>query len=329
MEKGRKWRVSVLTPVHGTPLPLLERAFRSLKAQSFGFSRIQWVLVLHNCAESYRREVERLCRDCPNVRIHCANAEGTGVAYARNITLRLAEGEYIFFLDADDEMKPACIERVAGEMERSQASTAIFAAEVQKEGESSPYWTDAAPAEGGSHVFERGDPRIGRSMCISGMALWARCYRQDFLAKEGLVFNDGSRYGEDFLFNIAATAAARRVCVLPDFCGYTYYAGIGMTKELKDYDGDPGIIFLRLYRYGKACGLDLSNVLWFWMAQFAGLHLFSNRPAEAKKRFAASIKPLVDALPPPSMERRAFQEKMSADCRFVRSSLALYCGGKS
>lgn len=321
MEKGKKWRTSVLTPVHGTPLPLLERVFRSLKAQSFGFPRIQWVLVLHNCDEAYRREVFRLCHGYPNICIFRAEAEDTGVSYARNVTLALAEGEYIFFLDADDEMKPACIEVVVGEMEGSKADTAIFTADLKGMGK---LWTDAAPAEG-ILTLERGDPRIGRSMCFSGMLLWARCYRRDFLAREGIFFNEGFPYGEDYLFNVQATGTARRVCVLPDFCGYAHYPGIGMTKGIKDYDGDPGLFASRLYRYGRACGLELANAIWYWASLVVSAYLFSDVPAGSKKKVAKSLRTIVETLPSPSLECKAFQEEMDAKYRFVLSSLALYC----
>ena len=48
-----KRRVSVLTPVHSTPFPLLKRSDDSLLRQTIGFSQIQWVLVLHNCGDDY------------------------------------------------------------------------------------------------------------------------------------------------------------------------------------------------------------------------------------------------------------------------------------
>ena len=61
---------------------------------------------------------------------------------------------------------------------------------------------------------------------------------------------------------------AERVCVLPDYSGYAYNLGIGMTAGLaaEEAGGDAGEFLLRLYRYGKICGLDLTNVMWKWAA---------------------------------------------------------------
>ena len=225
-----KSRVSVLTPVHNTALELLRKAFDSLRSQSFGFATIQWVVVFHNCDQAYVQAAMRMLRGYPNITCSVVSAEGTGVSYARNATLRLAEGEYIFFLDADDEMLPSCIERVVAEMDRHGADTAVFKAECRMRRSVVSHWTDAIsnPCDE-SVVFERGDPRIGKSMCASGMTLWTRCYRRDFLRKEKMTFNEGFFYAEDFLFNIQATGMADKVCVLPELCGYAYSFGIGMT----------------------------------------------------------------------------------------------------
>lgn len=248
-EKCKK-RVSVLTPVHNTAIELLQKAFNSLRKQSFGFVNIQWVVVLHNCSDVYVDAAKRMFAGYTNISCTVLSAEGAGVSYARNATLHLVEGEYIFFFDADDEMMPSCIERVVAEMDSSNADTAIFTAVCRTGSSVVSHWTDTVSAPGvESVVFEKGDPRIGKSMCASGMTLWTRCYRRDFLLREGIIFNESFSYAEDFLFNIHATGTADKICILPEFCGYVYNIGIGMTTEMlaKNDIGDVEVFLMRLY----------------------------------------------------------------------------------
>ncbi|MGX8686181.1 MAG: glycosyltransferase family 2 protein [bacterium] len=332
-------RVSVLTPVHLTDFPLFKRAFQSLKDQTFGFSGIEWIVVLHNCSQEYAREAKELLAEYPNIRCQELKAEGTGVSFARNTTLSLARGEYVFFLDADDEMLPECIEKVVREMDRSKSDTAIFTAQVintkpgSEDQKNTLLWTDALPGpEGGALILDKGDPRIGKSMCVSGKVLWTRCYRRDFLLREQITFNEAFERGEDFLFNIGATGAAKRVLVLPSICGYRYYVGMGMmerilhesTKTLSnDFSGNSGekagVFYTRLFRYGRICGLDLTNLIWKEMADMGRWFLFSDIPRQIKESYVNSIRPLAGILSPPAMECPGRQDELMEGYRFVKA----------
>ena len=46
---SRSYEFSVVTPFHDTELPLFEQAVASMRAQTYGYKNIQWIVVLHNC----------------------------------------------------------------------------------------------------------------------------------------------------------------------------------------------------------------------------------------------------------------------------------------
>ena len=331
-----KWKVSVLTPVHNTPMEILERAYHSLLGQSFGFSDIQWVVVLHNCERGYIKSVRELLGDQPNISLSEVNKEGTGVSFARNATLEAAEGEYLFFLDSDDEMLPDCVATVVDEMEESLADTAIFSADVTGHGSMDNYFVDADPGLG-TQVFERGDPRISKSMCISGMPLWSRCYRRDLVLESGILFDENLDFGEDFMFNVRMTGRAGRVCIIPQLTGYMYYAGIGMTRsifqavlDVGDGSGTQGnsitaqwqnegtALFIRsAWRIGRRNGLDLNNIMWLLISQFGWLCHFSDMPQMQKDNYMETIRPLIEKLEPPRMEWREKQAELDTCREFV------------
>lgn len=275
-EAQARRRVSVLTPIRNTPVALFERAFESLRKQSFGFQEIEWVIVLHNCTDSYKEDICNRLNGYPNIHIYISDVPGTNIGYARNQTLARATGEYIFFMDADDEMRPDCIEKVIRKMEESGADTSVMDSVWYMHGKGIPYWTDGDPD--GENIYKKGDPNIGKSLCLSGLTLWTRCYRRRFLAEEGLVFDETRENGEDFFFNLEATGKANLVAVLPGYCGYEYYSGIGMTKEIYSEDlltlpeselickaKTDSKLFAEVYRKGTEAGLFMDNYLWFGM----------------------------------------------------------------
>ena len=335
-----KWKVSVLTPVHNTPIEQLIRAYRSLLDQSFGFSGIQWVVVLHNCERDYITRVRELLGGQVNICLSEVSQEGTGVSFARNATLERAEGTYLFFLDSDDEMLPDCIGTVVDEMETAGADTAIFVAKVEGGNGMAVYYTDADPKLG-TQVFDRGDPRISKSMCIGGMPLWCRCYRRDLVSASGILFDEDLDFGEDFIFNVRMTGRAGRVCVMPQLTGYRYYAYIGMTGSIlesaaeKCVNGENGIVslwqnehtglFLRsVYRCGRREGLDLNNTMWLLLTQFSHLFLFSDMPQLHKNNYLETARPLIENLKPPVMEWKEKQAELNSCRDFVRAAAKVH-----
>ena len=313
MEKT--YLVSVLTPIHNTAESLVKRAFRSLKNQSYGFQNLEWVVLLHNCDETCKKNVKDLLAMYPNIRLCEVDAVGTGVGYARNQTLRLATGKWLFFLDADDEMRADCIERVIRAMEKSQADTAIMGALWHMDDKGILYRTDGLPEE--ENLFVAGDPRIGKSLCMSGLTLWTRCYRRQFLLDTGILFDETLREGEDFFFNLSATGAAEKVITLPGYCGYDYYVGIGITKAiyrnqgtLTEEDGatkarQDADLFCRVYHVGKKYGLSMDNYLWhslwlclrFWLFTPLSVQVRENY----KRTFFSVMEPVLSRLARPVM----------------------------
>jgi glycosyltransferase involved in cell wall biosynthesis len=90
-------RISVVIPTRGRP-ELAERAVRSVFAQSFEDYEIVVVI------DGPDRETGEALRQFRDERLHVVHlAENVGGSEARNIGVRFARGEWIAFLDDDDE----------------------------------------------------------------------------------------------------------------------------------------------------------------------------------------------------------------------------------
>ena len=97
-----KYTLSFIIPVFNTEFKIIKRCLKSF--ESINKDIKYEVLFVNDGSEKNRsKEYESLCKMNSNIRyIYKVNG---GVSSARNLGLRMAQGKYIFFVDADD-----CIE---------------------------------------------------------------------------------------------------------------------------------------------------------------------------------------------------------------------------
>ena len=98
-------KVSIITPVYNAE-KFLRRCIDSVIAQTFE----DWEMILVN--DGSKDSSLAICQECAakDERIFVIDRPNGGPSSARNRGIREAEGEYVFFLDADDTITPNCIE---------------------------------------------------------------------------------------------------------------------------------------------------------------------------------------------------------------------------
>lgn len=114
--------VSVVMPTRNRA-ELLPRAIASVRAQTHE----RWeLIVIDDCSSDATAEVlGRLASADPRIRVHRSAARGGGAA-ARNAGIGLAAGEYIAFLDDDDEWIPEKLTRQLAEFEADPSAAIVF-----------------------------------------------------------------------------------------------------------------------------------------------------------------------------------------------------------
>ncbi|UCC69155.1 MAG: glycosyltransferase family 2 protein [Armatimonadota bacterium] len=95
-------RVSVIVPVYNRARAV-QAAAASVLDQSY--QDFELILVDDGSTDDSGRVIDELARQQPE-RIRCSHQENAGVAAARNQGISLSRGEYICFLDSDDEWLP-------------------------------------------------------------------------------------------------------------------------------------------------------------------------------------------------------------------------------
>lgn len=137
-------------------------------------------------------------------RIRVVSQSNQGVSMARNKGLSLAQGEYICFLDSDDELAPAFGEKMYDVAQRKKAD--IVSCDIQL-GTQKKAWTQGKVTEKGySSPF---DAYMTKRLKLY-MGPWAKLYKRD--AINGLTFNQEiSQCGEDILYLYQSLYQAKKL----------------------------------------------------------------------------------------------------------------------
>lgn len=124
--------ISVVMPVYETPPALLDAAIRSVRDQLYP----HWQLCVSDDASTdpaVRQVLERNAGEEPRIRLHFREVRGH-ISANSNDALRLATGDYVALLDADDLITEAALYVVAREIVRDRSIDILFSDEDKLDG---------------------------------------------------------------------------------------------------------------------------------------------------------------------------------------------------
>lgn len=164
-------------------------------------------------------------------RIHLINKENAGVSQARNDALKIASGNYIMFVDADDWIDAETCDRVMCCALEEQADIVMWS-----------YCSETGSRSSRKEIFpekrifidsevkmklhrrflgvlneELAHPELADALC----PVWGKLYRKELL--DGIAFIDLREIGtyEDGFFNLEVFGKAKKVVYLPEY--YYHY----------------------------------------------------------------------------------------------------------
>ncbi|MBZ0105884.1 MAG: glycosyltransferase [Sulfuricella denitrificans] len=201
-------RVSVVVPVFNAE-NFLATAIGSVKGQTIP----DWELVLVDDGSSDKsaQVCEQYARE--DARIRLFSQPNRGPSAARNMGVRVAKGEFVFFMDADDYIFPDALENLLAAADGHGADM-VLGNFCKQEGD--------APLIHQPVVFQpEGTPFQGEHQLLNGAALldyvrhflrhpsnhlvsycWARLYRRAVILQHALEADEEMRLFEDFSFNL-------------------------------------------------------------------------------------------------------------------------------
>jgi CDP-glycerol glycerophosphotransferase len=278
--------ISVIIPVYRVA-DYLDRCLDSVLGQSGAGSEIE-VIAVDDASPDGCGAILAARRD-PRLRVLRTEAT-VGPGGARELGLKEAAGEYLWFVDADDELADGALAEVAARLDRLHPDILVVDYEnIYADGTVTPSGADLATPELTTLADSPGLLNVTSSM-------WTKVIRRDFLSGLGLPFGPGIY--EDVPVALAASLAAARIGVLNRVC-YRYRRSRpgSYMAEISDRHFDMFATYETVYAFAKERDGQLTT-------------------AVRAELFARTIRHYVFALPKvPRSRRHDFFRLMTRDYR--------------
>ncbi|MFR4903728.1 MAG: glycosyltransferase family 2 protein [Fusobacterium sp.] len=184
--------ISFIIPIYNTKLELLKRCFSSiLELKHLKYE----VLLIDDGSEKF---IEEFCKDFIKdySNFYFFRKENEGVSRARNLGIKLAKGNYVFFIDSDDTIVAESLDSLKLEKD---TDLVLFDFElIEKEKKKEIKVLDIINKKN----FNLKDIVLEFLINSDLNAPWAKIYHRQFLLKNHIIFNKEIVTGEDLNFNL-------------------------------------------------------------------------------------------------------------------------------
>lgn len=225
------YKVSLAIPIYNVSL-FVERALLSVLNQTY--DNIEYLIVDDKGQDDSMDIVHRIIKDHPrgkDVRI-IEHPYNIGLGATRNTAIDNAQGEYLFFMDSDDEIIPTCIEILVHKMQEHPVDF-IAASHMKKDlsGKTYPTYTY-------SPILIQGDDlpvaqyRYAQNNDIYVMS-WNKLYNLNFLKSHNIQCIP-HQLVEDCWFTYQVIISAKSCQLISDQT--LYYTIKSRIHNLKDQD---------------------------------------------------------------------------------------------
>ena len=222
---SKEYKISVVTPFHNVDLRMFEKSVESMKAQTYGFENIQWIIVVHNSEQKYLDGVNKLVGQYENVLIKVLNNDIRNPSSPRNYGMQFATGKYIGFLDGDDSYTLNVFSEAIPALENTNAQMVSFRREYELDDPNCTPVTEIVLWNQMQKAIVMNKGHWDEDKMFTG--LWgfvtSKIYDREFLKENEIYFDETMTFVEDFMFNAQVIGSAERIVYMPQLIGYHYF----------------------------------------------------------------------------------------------------------
>lgn len=220
-------RFSIIIPAYNAEA-YLQRSLDSIFSQEYEDYEV--IVINDGSSDGTAVLLERYTSKYPN--LHVLTQSNQGMATARNRGLDAAQGDYILFVDSDDELMPQTLSSLAPHLNGEDIIG--FGTRILNEqtGATADFHLSNHDTKqySGWEYFNR--HRL-EATPVHFVCVWQRAYKRNFLEDNSLRFADGLRRAEDDLFTTMVFLHAQRVKTIAD-CLYIYHVRPGSITRSSD-----------------------------------------------------------------------------------------------
>lgn len=183
-------KVSVIIPVYNC-IKYLDKAVRSVILQT-EFSDIELILVDDGSTDGSEMLCDSYAKEFENISV--IHQKNSGVSVARNNGINAARGEYVAFLDGDDEYKPGFISEM---LKAADADLVCCDYYVHSDDESNigKYFKEK------KYMKNEFDLEFLKNIIHSEFySCWNKLYKKEIIDNYNISFPVGVKYAEDMVF---------------------------------------------------------------------------------------------------------------------------------
>ena len=217
-------------------------------------------------------------------RIKVIDQENQGLSIARNNAMKIAKGDYFWFVDADDYISPKALSSLAKQIKKTNYPDLIsfYIQTVDENEQNLPvngYWKLPTELEGyRDFVF------IGNSLPLNVIAAYSvtsgkQIYSKKFLQKHNIKFVPKLVFEDDCFFLTTLEAGARGT-IIPDFLYYKRAHGKSIVANKPLYYDSTALLPIKIYEAVKRVGAPEERARMYWQLYFGGI--FGKFPGRKK-----------------------------------------------
>lgn len=224
-------KVSIIIPIYNVA-PFIEDCLRSVLSQIY--SSLEIILVNDATPDdSMLRAAPWIEKLQERFEVKVVNhVSNRGLSAARNTGIEVATGDWIYFLDSDDEIIPSCIELLSMRVNTHPGVDVVIGG-IKTIGADWYYpLTCASYVEGSKNILRDYTNNKWYVMAVN------RLYRKEYLLSNDLYFKDGLLH-EDELYSFRIATTAQTMAVVYE-CTYIYKVrandSITSQRKLKNFE---------------------------------------------------------------------------------------------
>ena len=216
-------QVSIIIPVYNAE-KLVNRIATSILKQPF--RDFELILINDGSTDNTLETLRNIEKNDSRVRVY--TKPNGGPSSARNLGLEKAQGKYIQFYDADDDITPNALRTIVQAIKESKSDLVVSGWKISSlTRQRLPYTLPRELITDNLKVY------ILRSIGTNGMLynLWNKLFRTDIIRKYNLRFREDISFGEDVIFAFHYFEHISSLQIIPDVTYYYQESTTGMFSK--------------------------------------------------------------------------------------------------